>query len=265
MRMKSIASGSSGNVTYVGSDRAHILVDAGVSKKKIEEGLLDLDLSGRDVDALFITHEHADHIGGLGVWLRKYPVPVYATEDTIEAIKQGNGMGKVDWNLFFPIDKETDIYIKDICVQAFSVPHDAADPVAYRFCCDGKTGAIVTDLGEYDEKILSHLRGLDVIYAEANHDVRMLQLGPYPYSLKQRILGNHGHLSNESCGRFLCEVLHDQIKCISLNHLSSHNNLPELAYEAVRLEIEMSETKYRGDDFKIMVAKRSEPSETVEF
>ena len=265
MRMRSIASGSSGNAIYVGTDNTHLLVDAGISGKRIEEGLRELDLCGKDLDGILITHEHSDHIGGLGVLLRKCPMPVYATQETIDAILAKKELGKVDWEFFNPIEKDKDFCIKDLQIRAMRISHDAANPVMYRFSHNGVDTAIATDLGEYDDYTIQNLMGLRAIYLEANHDLRMLQTGPYPYPLKQRVSGKCGHLSNESAGRLLSAILNDDMEHIFLSHLSKENNLPELAYEAVRLEVEMADTPYHGDDFNIEVARRSEPSPIIQF
>lgn len=265
MRMQSIASGSSGNAIYVGSEQTHLLVDAGISGKRIEEGLNTLDICGTDLDGILITHEHSDHIGGLGVLSRRYHVPIYATAGTVEAIKNTSAMGKMDLSLFHEIKSDVDFTIKDMTISPFAISHDAAEPVAYTFGCGEQKSAICTDLGTYDAYIVSKLENMDVVFLEANHDVRMLQLGRYPYPLKQRILGKKGHLSNEASGRLLVQILHDRMKRVVLSHLSSENNLPELAYEAVRLEVTMSDTPYHGDDFKIEIARRSEPSPCVCF
>lgn len=265
MRMKSIASGSSGNSIYVGTDATHILVDTGISGKRIDEGLKMLDVDGHDLDAIFVTHEHSDHIQGLGVISRKYNIPIYATRGTIQAILDTSAGSKIDTVLFNEITYDKPVWVKDLEISPIKISHDAAEPTAYRFQSEGKKAAIMTDLGYYDDYIVSKLRDLDAIFLEANHDVRMLQLGRYTYQLKQRILGKRGHLSNETSGRLLSSILNDHMKYIYLSHLSKENNMPELAYEAVRLEVTMSDTDYRGDDFDIRVAKREMPSDTIVF
>jgi phosphoribosyl 1,2-cyclic phosphodiesterase len=265
MRMKSIASGSSGNSIYVGSDDTHILVDVGLSRKRIEAGLSELDICGDDLDAIFITHEHSDHIQGLGVFLRKYSVPVYSTRGTIEAINRVSSLGEFDRSLLHVIDSSESLMVNDIEVSPIDISHDAAEPVAYHFDCAGTQTAILTDLGTYDDAIVDRLQGLSAIYIESNHDIRMLETGRYPYPLKQRILGKKGHLSNEASGRLLSKLLNNGMKHVILSHLSQENNLPELAYEAVRLEIELSDTEYRGDDFPIDVARRDRPGMTLEL
>lgn len=265
MRMCSIASGSSGNCIYVGTDATHLLVDVGISCKKTVEGLGQLGLSGRDIDGILITHEHADHINGLGVMSRKFGIPIYATAPTIEAIKQVKSLGEIDYELFHEVKADEKLTLKDITVNPMSISHDAACPVAYRFQYGNKKMAVVTDLGTYNDYTVECLKNQDALLLEANHDVNMLQVGPYPYYLKQRILGNRGHLSNELSGRLLSSILHDNMKHIGLGHLSKENNLPQLAYETIRLEVTMSDTKYKGDDFPIYVANRSELSKVVEI
>lgn len=264
MRLCSIASGSSGNCVYVGSDTTHLLMDVGISGKRTEAGLAQLGLTMKDIDAICITHEHADHISGLGVLSRKYGVPIYATRGTLEAIRNTSSLGRIDESLFRVITPDERCTIKDLSIYPVHTSHDAADPVAYRIDHDGRRIGILTDLGCYNDYTVECLRNLDLLYLEANHDVHMLQVGPYPYYLKQRILGERGHLSNESAGKLLSRLLHDNMQAIVLGHLSKENNLPELAYESVRVEVTMSDNEYSGNDFPLYVAKRSEVSEMIE-
>ncbi len=263
MRLCSIASGSSGNCIYVGSDATHLLIDVGISGKRTEIGLNTLELSGKDVDGILITHEHSDHVAGLGVLSRKYGIPIYATKGTIEAILKNGGKNAPDSSLFHEIKADEKLVIKDLTVSPMRISHDAAEPVAYRFSYDKKKVAVCTDLGVFNEYTVECLKGMDALLLEANHDINMLQVGPYPYYLKQRILGDRGHLSNENAGRLLNRILHDDLKTIVLGHLSKENNMPELAYEAVRMEITMGENPYKAEDFRIMVADRSNPSPII--
>ena len=264
MELCSIASGSSGNCIYVGTDATHLLVDVGISGKKTEIGLNSIGKTLHNMDGILITHEHSDHICGLGVLSRKYHIPIYATLKTIEAINKSSSLGKIDSDLFIPIKADESFCIKDIIVEPMHTSHDAADPVAYRFKYGNKKAAIATDLGTYNDYTVECLKGMDALLLEANHDVNMLQVGPYPYYLKQRILGDRGHLSNENAGRLLNRILTDKTKTIVLGHLSKENNHPELAYEAVRMEITMGPCPYTAEDFNIMVANRSEPSKIIE-
>ncbi|MGN0402667.1 MAG: MBL fold metallo-hydrolase [Acetatifactor sp.] len=263
MRLCSIASGSSGNCIYVGSEATHLLVDVGISGKRTEAGLKELELNGRDIDGILITHEHADHISGLGIIARKYEIPVYATRGTIDAMRKSSGLGNVDWNLFYEVKEDEKFIIKDLTVNPMRISHDAAQPVGYRISQGSRRVAVCTDLGIYNDYTVECLRGMDALLLEANHDVNMLQVGPYPYYLKQRILGDRGHLSNENSGRLLCRILHDRLKTVLLGHLSKENNLPELAFESVRMEINMDDNPYKAGDFDIRVASRSEVTSPV--
>ncbi|MCR5672305.1 MAG: MBL fold metallo-hydrolase [Lachnospiraceae bacterium] len=264
MRICSVASGSSGNCIYVGSDNTHVIIDAGISGKRIEEGLNQIGLSTSDLSAILITHEHSDHIASIGVLSRKYAIPMYATKGTIEGIMNQKYLGSVDASLFNEIKAENDFSIEDLHIRPIEVSHDALEPVAYRIANGNRSVGVCTDLGTYNEKTVEGFSGVDVLFLEANHDVRMLQVGRYPYYLKQRILSDKGHLSNENCGRLLCRLLHDDMRSIVLGHLSAENNLAELAYEAVRLEIMMDECKYEPSDFEIRVARRDEVSQLTE-
>ena len=263
MRLLSIASGSSGNSIYVGSDYTHILVDAGISYKRILEGLNKAEIDANDLTAICITHEHSDHIKSLGVIARKLGKPIYATSKTIEAIKKDATLGDYPFDLFVPIEKDRCTSIGDITVKPFSVHHDAADCIGYRFANNHKSIAIATDMGHYDDYIISNLLSLDALLLESNHDVNMLETGKYPYYLKRRILGEYGHLSNENCGRLLCDILHDNIKHVSLGHLSKENNYPDLALETVKCEITMGNCIYKGDDFDISIESREVPGSII--
>jgi phosphoribosyl 1,2-cyclic phosphodiesterase len=265
MRMCSIASGSSGNCIYIGTEATHLLVDVGISCKRTVAGLNQLGVDGRDIDGILITHEHADHINGLGVMCRKFGIPIYATKGTIEAIKSVRSLGAIDDSLFNEIKADEKFILKDITVNPMAISHDAAQPVAYRFQNGRKHMAVATDLGTYDDYTIDCLQGMDALLLEANHDINMLQVGPYPYYLKQRILGNKGHLSNELSGRLLSKLLNDNLQTVFLGHLSRENNMAELAYETVRLEISMADNPYKPDDFPIYVASRSEVSKLVEI
>lgn len=263
MEICSIASGSSGNCIYVGSENTHVIIDAGISGKRIEQGLNELGLSISDLDGILVTHEHSDHIASLGMLSRKYQIPIYATKGTFEGVLSAKNMGSIDTGLFNVVRAEQSFEIEDLTVRTIGVSHDANEPVAYRIGNKNSSVGVCTDLGTYDERIVKGFTGVNALLIEANHDVNMLQVGRYPYYLKQRILGERGHLSNENCGRLLCRLLHDDMKSIYLGHLSQENNLAELAYEAVRLEILMDDCKYKPNDFEIKVAKRDEISALI--
>lgn len=265
MRMCSIASGSSGNCIYVGSDDTHLLVDAGISRKRMEEGLKAVEISGEELNGILVTHEHLDHIQGLGVFSRKYEVPIFATEGTIEGIKSCSSLGKLPEGLLHPITIDEKFTVGDITVDPFEISHDARQPSGYRLESGGKSAAVATDLGMYTDYVVDKLQGLDAILLEANHDIHMLEVGGYPYYLKQRILGKKGHLSNELSGRLLCDILHDNLKHIVLGHLSKENNYARLAYETVKLEVTLGDNPYKGEELNMQVAKKDSVSEILSF
>lgn len=242
MQLYSIASGSSGNCIYLGEEDGGILIDAGISRKRIVTGLERKGLSLDDIKAIFITHEHSDHISGLGPVLRKNPIPVYATADTVSAIWEKTNMNNISPELFHSIRPEEEIEAGEMLVRPFSISHDAVDPVCYTVEKQGKRAAVATDMGCFDDTIIRVLGQCDSVLIEANHDINMLQVGPYPYSLKMRILGNKGHLSNTSCADLIKEILHKDLKHLVLGHLSRENNFPQLAYRTVLDELEKTET-----------------------
>lgn len=265
MRLCSIASGSSGNCIYVGSEQTHLLIDTGISKKRIDEGLSELNIKGEELSGILITHEHSDHIQGLGVFSRKYGVPIYATRGTIAGIKECKNIGNLDDELFQEIMIDQLFSVGDIKIKPFAISHDANEPSGFRIENDNKAVAIATDLGKYDDYIIQNLTNLNAIVLEANHDVHMVEVGPYPYYLKQRVLSNRGHLSNELTGRLLCNILHDKLKYIMLGHLSKENNYDELARETVKLEVTMGNTPFKGEDLPLMVAKRDTMSSILDI
>lgn len=265
MKISAIASGSNGNAILLQNSNTTLLVDVGLSKKKILDGFTYFEQDINKVDGILITHEHSDHIKGLGVLLRAYNIPVYATKGTISYIKECSSLGNIDVSLFNEIKADESFAIKDIHITPLEISHDAREPVCYRFDDEEKSAAIVTDLGYYNEYLVNNLKELDGILLESNHDIYMLQTGPYPYHLKQRIWGNKGHLSNETCGYFINEIISDRLKHIMLGHLSQENNMPLLAYEAVRNEINFCDNEYCAENINIQVAKRTKPSTIIEL
>lgn len=261
MRLATIASGSSGNCIYIGTEGRNIIVDAGIPLRRIEQGLGQLGLEVEDLDAVFVSHEHSDHIGGLGVLLRRHAIPVFLSEGTYEAIAQGRMLGSVPEDVFMPFKPGGSFGFGDITVCPIPVTHDAAQPVIYRFDSGESSCAVVTDLGNYDEAIAEKLQGLGALVLEANHDLRMLQAGPYPYQTKRRIVSDLGHLSNETAGRLLVRLMNPSLKKVILGHISKTNNYPDLAYKAVHMELAFL------DDCpaELYIAPPSGLSEVVEF
>ncbi len=265
MKMMNLVSGSSGNSTLVGTGQVTVLCDVGVSMKKIEECLSTADHTGRDIDAVFISHEHIDHIKGLGVMARKYHMPIYATDGTIEAILTNKAVGKIDRELFRPFRPGDIIKMKDMEIETHAVLHDAAEPVCFSFTDGEKKACIATDLGRATEDLIRGLQGCDVMLVEANHDVRMLEVGPYPYPLKQRILGDYGHLSNEAGGALIRELLNEHVREIRLGHLSKENNFPELALETVLQELLGNPYAPDPRELNVQVAARDCADPMIEF
>lgn len=263
MKLLSIASGSSGNCIYIGDKNTNLLVDAGISGKRIESGLEENAISTENLNGILVTHEHLDHVSGLGILARRYHIPIYATEETIKELCQMKSLGKIPYELFQPIKANVDFQIKDLIIHPFSISHDAVNPVAYRVGNGEQSIAVATDMGTYDDYTIDNLKGLNAVLLEANHDVNMLEMGKYPYQLKKRILGKKGHLSNEGSGKLLCEILHENLKYIFLGHLSKENNYEELAYETVKLEIAIGNQQYFNSGISLQVAKRDKPSALV--
>jgi len=241
MRLATIASGSSGNCIYMGCARGNILIDAGISLKRIECGLEKLGLSPGDLDGILITHEHIDHVGGLGVLLRKYHVPVYCTGGTGRGILNMGNLGRIPENVFRWVTPGTVFELCGMEIRPIPVSHDAAQPVIYRIDGEGGSLAVVTDLGEWNSALEQQLTGLNVLLLEANHDIRMLETGPYPYRTKQRIYGKQGHLCNEAAGALLRQLLNPGLHHVLLGHISRTNNYEALALECVKLEVAFAE------------------------
>lgn len=263
MEMFSIASSSSGNCICVGTKDYHVLIDVGITGKKIEEGLNKYGLSGSDIKAILITHEHGDHIKSLGVMSRKYHLPIYTTKGTWSGAIECKSLGKIDESLFHEVHYDEAFKVGPLTINPIKVSHDTNEPVAYVVSGDEKRVAVITDLGKYDDYIVDNLQDLDAILLEANYDYNMLQVGRYEPWLKRRVNGDTGHLSNEMSGQLLCRIAGDKLKTVLLGHMSKENNVPELAYEAVRCEVKLSDTPYEPEDFRIICAPRYEASEKV--
>lgn len=262
MKLCSIASGSSGNCIYVGSERTNLLVDAGISAKRIEHGLNRIDIRPDTIQGILVTHEHSDHVTGLGVFAKRYHIPIYATYETVLAFRRIKSLSGISDELINYIEPDREFMINDISIEPFSISHDAANPVCYTMHMDSGKVGIATDLGKYDDYVISKLNGSDLLFIEANYDINMLMVGSYPYFLKQRILGEKGHLSNDTCAELICKLIRKKNRHIILAHLSKENNYEELAYETVLCEL--SRLGNPLSDFKLSVARRDIPSDMVE-
>ncbi|MBB6735421.1 MBL fold metallo-hydrolase [Cohnella zeiphila] len=259
LRFTVLASGSTGNATVVSSDAATVLVDVGLSGKKIEELMNQRDVSGRDLDAIFVTHEHSDHIKGLGALARKYELPVYANEKTWAAMAKSIGELADSQRRIMPADSEMEIF--DLRVESYAISHDAAEPVGYCFRSGGAKLSLATDLGYVSDKVMNQLKHSDVLVLESNHDVNMLRMGRYPWNIKRRILGDTGHLSNEAAGDALCRLLSGGMRRVYLAHLSQEHNLMDLAKLTVNTILEDNGFFYQRDEFSICETYYDRPTE----
>jgi len=231
LKISVLASGSSGNVTYIETPRRKVLVDAGLSGKKIENLMQSIGRTLADVDSLFVTHEHSDHIQAVGVLARRYGLDVYANEKTWQAMGPKIGRIKPEQkHLFEPGALKS---FDDLDVVSYQVSHDAAQPQFYEFHHAGATFAIVTDTGYVSEEVGGVISDADAYLFECNHDIEMLRVGAYPWSLKQRILSDRGHLSNEDGAKALMNVIGNHTKRVYLGHLSKENNMKPLAHMTV--------------------------------
>ncbi|MFH0726389.1 MAG: MBL fold metallo-hydrolase [Pseudomonadota bacterium] len=223
-----LASGSRGNAIYISNGATSVLIDAGLSGVEIERRLKSRGLCPENLDALIVSHEHADHIHGVGVLSRKYGLPVYMNADTQKAAYR---LGKV--NTVKPFNCSTPFMINTLSIYPFPISHDAADPVGFTLEQGGIKIGIATDLGVVTALVKEHLKECALLVLEANHDPEMLTQGPYPWPLKQRIKSRVGHLANEDTHDLLQELQHDRLQHVVLAHLSETNNTPEKAYQAV--------------------------------
>ncbi|MCF6178384.1 MAG: MBL fold metallo-hydrolase, partial [Geopsychrobacter sp.] len=228
MRVCLLASGSRGNVTLIETDGCRLLIDAGLSAREIDRRLREIDLCADDIDAVLVTHEHHDHVNGIGPLARRHNLPVYIVPETAAAITR---LGTIaDLRYFSAGDQFTHAGLK---ISTFSTTHDAVDPVG--FVIDSPEGRIgyATDLGLSTRLVADCLEGSRILVLECNHDEQMLLDGPYPWKLKQRIQGRHGHLSNKAAAKLLHQLAWDGLEAVFLAHLSDENNHPDLATQEI--------------------------------
>lgn len=252
----SLASGSSGNSIYIATDRKKILIDAGLSGKRVSERLDEIDIVGGDLDAILVTHEHQDHIKGVGILSRRFNLPIYATEKTWAAAKED--LGTIKSNHKRLINKKG-LTLGDLGIEAFEIPHDAVDPVGFTLKNQSKRVSIATDIGYMTDEIMSNLKDSELVILESNHDLEMLKAGPYPWSLKQRIMSQEGHLSNDDAAATVVELVKNSVERILLAHLSKDNNVPELAHLTVKNMI-IDAGMELGRDLQLDFAYRNEVS-----
>jgi len=226
-----LASGSTGNAIYVETDSHSFLVDAGLSGKHMEQLFEQIQRSPKELSGILVTHEHSDHIKGVGILSRKYKLPIYANEKTWKAMEPL--IGEIPTDLKFHFGMESLKTFGGLDIESFGVSHDAAEPMFYIFHYGGKKLAIITDTGYVSNRMIGAIKDADYFIFESNHDVEMLRMGKYPWNIKRRILSDVGHVSNEDAALAMCECIGDQTKGIYLAHLSKDNNMKELARMSV--------------------------------
>ncbi|WP_288325862.1 MBL fold metallo-hydrolase [uncultured Phocaeicola sp.] len=260
----SLASGSSGNCYFIGTDAYGILVDAGIGIRTIKKHLKDLGIGLDTIRAVLITHDHADHIKAVGHLGEKFGIPVYSTPEVHIGINKSYCVTEKLSTSVRYLNKGTQIQIEDLSITAFEVPHDGTDNVGYCIEADGKIFSFLTDLGHITSTAAEYICRANYLILEANYDEEMLKMGPYPQYLKERIAGPNGHMSNRETAEFLAENITERLKYIWLCHLSKDNNHPELAYKTVELLLR-SKGVLVGKDVQLIALKRNTPSELYEF
>ncbi|AKL97330.1 metal-dependent hydrolase, beta-lactamase superfamily I [Clostridium aceticum] len=258
----SLASGSSGNCHFLTNEEEHLLIDAGLSGKKIQGRLQEVGFDAKSITGILVSHEHNDHICGVGVLSRRFNVPIYANEATWEAMKDKIGnIASENIKLF---ETEKPFFIGKLKVLAYSTSHDAAEPVGFTFESSHAKISVATDLGFVNKGIIDKIKNSNLVVLEANHDEDMLKAGSYPYYLKRRILSDIGHLSNEAAGNAIVDLVKKDVKNVLLAHLSKENNFPELAMITVKGILQRHEINI-GEDVSIDLAYRDKASTVYAF
>ena len=259
LKFCSLYSGSSGNCLFVQSKGTKILIDCGTSLKKICEGLVSINSSIEEIDAILVTHEHSDHIQSLGLASQKYDIPVFANTETWDAIpNQKQKIAPHNVNVF---KNDKDFNINELTIHPFSIPHDAVNPCGFNIHSGKKKISIATDLGHINNKILKQLEKSSFILLESNYEPEILKVSKYPFFLKRRIAGPTGHLSNIEASQTISSLIGKDLKEVMLGHLSKENNIPELAYQTVVNEL--IENNINTKNIKLSVADRYSPSKVI--
>ncbi len=260
----SLASGSSGNCYYIGTERYGILIDAGIAVRTIRKSLKDVGVTMDMIRAVFVTHDHADHIKSVGGLGEKLNIPIYTTRRIHEGINKNYCMTEKLSTSVRYLEKQQPMQLEDFRIESFEVPHDGTDNVGYCIEIDGKTFSFLTDLGEITPTAAAYIHKANYLILEANYDEEMLRMGPYAQHLKDRIASRTGHLSNRTTAEFLAENIAPHLRNIWLCHLSKDNNHPELAYKTVELKLR-ERGIIVGKDVQLCALKRTTPSELYEF
>lgn len=257
----SLYSGSSGNSLFVETEKTKILIDCGVSGKKISDALIDLNTSLEEIDAILVTHEHTDHVQSLGMLSKKYDIPVFVNYETLEAMPKQKEKIDLKNQKLFTIGKE--FKIGDLCINPFSIPHDAANPCGFNIYNNSKKLTIATDLGHMTNDLLENMKDSKFILLESNYEPELLQYAKYPYILKQRISGPKGHLPNEMAGKTIGYLSKYGLKEVLLGHLSKESNMPEIAYQTVVEQLQKDNID--TNELKIAVAGRDKHSKLIKL
>lgn len=258
----SLFSSSSGNVTFLGNGDRGILIDAGVSAKKIKEALLSRQIDPAKIDGIFVTHEHNDHIKGIRVLASAYKIPVYATEGTLSALEEN---GTINGKFPFEVMPREGVQAGDLFVSSFETPHDSRESCGYKISFPhGQRAVVATDIGKITPAVENALMGAELVMLESNHDVAMLQSGDYPYYLKRRILSDKGHLSNAACAEEAVKLIRKGTTRLFLGHLSTENNFPALAYQTTFSALE-GEGAREGIDYLLKVNDKENDEGIIRF
>lgn len=260
----SLASGSSGNCYYIGTKKYGILIDAGIAVRTIKKRLKEAGIGMETIRAVFITHDHADHIKAVGGLGEKLNIPIYTTSRIHEGINRSYCMTEKLHSSARYLEKQHPMQLEDFLIESFEVPHDGTDNVGYCIRIDGKVFSFLTDLGEITPTAAEYIKKANYLILEANYDEEMLRMGSYPPYLKERIISCTGHLSNMAAAEFLSENITEDLQYIWLCHLSKDNNHPELAYKTVEWKLR-EKGIIAGKDVQLCALKRTTPSEVYEF
>lgn len=260
MRFCPLYSGSSGNALLVLADGAAILVDAGLPGRVVAEALAAAGVAPEQLSGILVTHEHSDHVKGVGILARRYRLPVYANAGTWRGMRPL--IGEIPPAQMRVFETERDFYLGGVNVLPYKTPHDANESVGFVFQSGGSKLSILTDAGHVNERMLDAVSGSGLILIESNHDVEMLKAGRYPFPLKRRILGDEGHLSNDACGAALTALYGRGVRRAVLGHLSRENNFESLALETVRAALRASDVP--DEAFALSVAHRDRVGEIYE-
>jgi phosphoribosyl 1,2-cyclic phosphodiesterase len=262
VRFCSLASGSSGNSHLINDGKKFLLIDAGLSGKQIENKLREVDVDPKNLSAILVSHEHSDHICGVGILSRRYNIPIYANDGTWSGM--ASKIGNIKDENIKCFKSNENFSIGDFNIRPYKISHDANEPVGFSIANDNIKISIATDLGYISEDIIEEIKDSNLVILESNHDEEMLKAGSYPYSLKRRVLSNIGHLSNEAAGNAIVDLVSKNVKSILLAHLSKENNFPELAIATVKNILDSKKITI-GKDVELDLVHRDRVSNIYQF